>query len=85
MTKLTPSQASQLRKTMGDARAGRATLAELGIAHDLAASAGLAGCSVELRGHLLAKLSPASTRSVGREVALGVATGVFTHYLLGGT
>jgi hypothetical protein len=83
MTMLNPAQAAQLRRTLDAARAGRATVAELGAAHDLAASAGLAGCAGELRGHLLAKLSP-RTASIGRDVVLGLTTGALTHYLLRG-
>lgn len=83
MNKLTPQQAAQLRSTLDEARAGRATVADLGAAHDLAASAGLAGCSGELRQHLLAKLAPSSA-SASRDVVLGIATGALTHYLLRG-
>lgn len=84
MADLTKEHALGLRETLSRARSGRATLGEVAAAHDLAAAAGLAGTSAELREHLRRRIDPARARSVSRDVLLGVASGALTHYLLKG-
>jgi hypothetical protein len=88
MPSLSLNQTTKIRTVLLEARAGRSTLTELGAAHDLAASAGLADCAAELREHIRTKIGPGSTkpvgRPVGREVVLGLATGALTHYMLKG-
>ena len=85
MNKLTRDQVAQLKHTMEIAREGRATLAQLGAAHDLAAGAGLPGCAAELRAHVraLAADHHEPHRTAGRDVAVGVVSGIVTHVLLG--
>lgn len=88
--KLTPEEAGIVRKALDDARAGRATLGQLGAAHDLAASAGLTGCVGELRQSIVTMASPATSRTGGRvrhldlfgDVVAGVISGWFTHHLI---
>ena len=84
-TPLTKDQVSQLRSVIQKARGGRATLSELGAAHDLATGAGLPGCAAELRAHVRAVATDraAPHRAAGREVAVGVVSGIVTHVLLG--
>ena len=83
MTTMSKEQASQVALAVREARAGRATLGQLGAAHDLCASAGLPGCLEELRGHMRRMLDvPGSKTSIGRELALHVVSGAATHYLL---
>lgn len=86
MTKLTSDQSAQLKHTMQVAREGRATLGELGAAHDLAAGAGLPGCAAELRAHVRAVAADHHEphRTAGRDVAVGVVSGIVAHMLLGG-
>ncbi len=84
MRKLTKEEASQVSAALARARAGRASAAELGAALDLAAAGGLPGCAGELRGHLLKKLGAGPARGVGRDVAIGLATGAATHFILRG-
>lgn len=81
---LTKEQASRVRGAIARARAGRASAAELGAALDLAAAGGLPGCAGELRGYLLKRLGTAPARGVGRDVAIGLATGAATHFILRG-
>ena len=82
---LTAAQAGEVKSAVARGRAGRATISELAAALDLAATGGLPGCAGELRGHLLRKLGTAPrASSMGRDVALGMATGILTHYLLQG-
>jgi hypothetical protein len=86
MSTLSKDQAAQLRHAIKIAREGRATLAQLGAAHDLAAGAGLPGCAAELRAHVraLAADHHEPHRTAGRDVAMGVVSGIVTHVLLGG-
>ena len=51
---LTPAQIAQIQDTLAHARAGKATLAQLAAAHDLAEDAGLNGTLGELRAHIRA-------------------------------
>jgi hypothetical protein len=85
MSTLTRDQATQLKHTMEIAREGRATLAQLGAAHDLAQNAGLPGCAAELRAHVraLAADHHEPHRTACRDVAMGVVSGIVTHVLLG--
>lgn len=82
---LTRAQADQVKSAVARGRAGRATISELAAALDLAAAGGLPGCAGELRGRLQQKLGTAPrAATIGRDVALGLATGTLTHYLLRG-
>ncbi len=87
-TSLTPDQVRQIRRAIEDAREGRATLAELGAAHDLCQGAKppLPGCAAELRAHIreLAKDRHEPRDSVARDVFTGVVSGIVTTAILGG-
>jgi hypothetical protein len=79
--KLSPSEVARLQDVLSRARLSRASLAELGAAHDLAADAGLTAVAGELRWHVrrvVAEPSPSATR----DVLAGVASGILTHLLL---
>jgi len=88
---MTPSQdkAAVIKKTLDDARAGRATLVELATAHDLAAGLKLGGCLTEIRQHIAAQVAPAVAPVRSRpsdlvgDVVAGVISGALTHKLLG--
>ena len=81
MTKLTADQAAQVRHVLDTAREGRATIAQMGAAHDLAEGAGLTACAGELRGHIREKLEP-RYHAIERDLALGIVSGALTHYLV---
>lgn len=86
MTKLTTDQASSIREAIALAREGRASLGQLGAAHDLAQAAGLTGCASEIRAHvraLAADRAEPRRRAVG-DVLTGVVSGIVTHAILGG-
>jgi len=78
-----------VRKALDDARMGRATLGQLGSAHDLATSSGLTGCVGELRQHMIRMANPSKTTDRPRtfnflsDVVAGVIAGYFTHHLIG--
>lgn len=81
---LAPSQVAEIQATLTNARAGRATLSQLAHAHDLAEDACLNGTLGELREHIR-KMTPRPVfRMEGRDILLGVISGVFTHLLLKG-
>jgi hypothetical protein len=80
--KLSPTEVAKLRETLDRARLVRASLAELGVAHDLAADAGLTGTATELRWHVRRVVAEPSP-SVARDVLAGVVSGIITHHLLG--
>lgn len=89
MRSLTKDEVAQVRHILATAREDRATLAQLGMACDLAMEAGLADCAGELREHLRKKIGPERAVSgrpgaVGRDVVLGIVTGALTHHLLKG-
>lgn len=87
---MTTSQdkAATIRKTLADARTGRATLVDLATAHDLAASLKLGGCLTELRQHIAAQVAPAVNPVRSRssdllgDVLAGIISGALTHKLL---
>ena len=81
MRKLTPAEVAQLRDTLARARLARASLSELGVAHDLAADAGLAGTATELRWHVRRVVAEPHP-SAARDVLAGVLSGIITHHLL---
>jgi hypothetical protein len=86
VTKLTTEQVSAIKTAVGLAREGRASLGQLGAAHDLAQSAGLTGCAAEIRAHvraLAADRAEPRRRAVG-DVLTGVVSGIVTHAILGG-
>ena len=68
METLTPVQIAQIQETLAHARAGRATLAQLAAAHDLAEDATLNGTLGELRTHIRAMTpcppQPSRTRNL---------------------
>lgn len=82
----TPSEISQIRDTLTRARGGRASLAELGAAHDLCAKSNLPGCAAELRAHVRAVAADHHEphRTAGKDIFTGVVSGIVTHVLLGG-
>jgi hypothetical protein len=63
-------------------RAGKATLAELASAHDLAEDGGLNHCLGELRTHIRNATPEPAFRTEGKDILLGVGAGIITHYLL---
>ncbi len=81
---LTKDEASEIRRILDLARDGRASLKELGTAHDLAESAGLTATAGELRGYVRHKVSPRVTADIGHHLVLGIASGMITHHLLKG-
>jgi hypothetical protein len=80
---LTPDEAVKVRMVLDLARDGKASLGELGTAHDLAESAGLTATAGELRGYVRHKVTPKTTPDTGRDLVLGIASGMITHHLLG--
>jgi len=80
--KLAPAEVSQVRDVLDRARLSRASLSELGTAHDLAADAGLAATSGELRWHVRRVVAEPSPYSVLGDVMAGIVSGLLTHHLL---
>ena len=80
--KLTPEEIAQIQGTLALARQGRATLVQLAVAHDLVIGAVLNGCLGELRAHIHRMVSPPPWHVEGKDMALGVASGFLTHFLL---
>jgi hypothetical protein len=81
MRKLTPAEVARVRETLDRARLARASLSELGAAHDLAADAGLPGIATELRWHVRRVVAEPAP-SPARDVLAGVVSGIITHHLL---
>ena len=81
---LNNTQVAEIQSTLANARAGRATLSQLAHAHDLADGACLNGTLGELRGHIRTMTPRPVFRMEGRDILLGVISGVFTHLLLKG-
>ena len=79
---LTPAQVAEVKSTLDLARAGRATLTQLAVAHDLASGAELCGCLGELRAHIRHMVSPTPIHVTGKDLAAGVVSGIFTHLIL---
>ena len=79
---LTSPQVAEIQQALAQARAGRATLTQLARAHDLAEDACLHGTLGELREHIRAMTPRPAFRMEGRDILLGVISGVFTHLLL---
>ena len=82
MKTLTAAQIAQVQKTLTEARAGRATLTQLAVAHDLATGADLNGCLGELRAHMRSMVPAPPMRAEAKGVLLGIVSGVLTHMLL---
>jgi len=82
MKTLTPIQIAQIQETLAHARAGKATLAQLAAAHDLAEDAYLNGTLGELRAHIRAMVPRPPLHAETKGVLLGVVSGILTHYLL---
>ena len=79
---LNGAQVAEIQQALNQARAGRATLTQLARAHDLAEDACLHGTLGELREHIRAATPRPVFRMEGRDILLGVISGVFTHLLL---
>ena len=79
---LTKDEIAQIQGTLALAREGRATLVQLATAHDLAIGAVLNGCLGELRSHIHRMVSPPPWHMEGKDLAIGVASGFVTHFLL---
>jgi len=79
---LTPTEIATVQKTLAEARAGRATLTQLALAHDLANSADLNGTLGELREHIRCATPRPPLRDEAKAVMLGVIGGLFTHLIL---
>jgi hypothetical protein len=82
---LSKEEIAQIQGTLALAREGRATLVQLATAHDLAIGAVLNGCLGELRAHIHRMVSPPPWHVEGKDLALGVASGFVTHFLLQAT
>lgn len=82
MKPLTPAQIAQIQDTLAHARAGKATLAQLAAAHDLAEDATLNGTLGELRAHIRNMVPRPPLHAETKGVLLGVVSGILTHYLL---
>ena len=82
MRKLSPAEAAQVRDTLSRARLSRASLSELGAAHDLAADAGLPATAGELRWHVRRVVAEPSPHSAIGDVLVGVVSGLLTHHVL---
>jgi hypothetical protein len=79
-------KANTVRKTIGDARAGRATLVELATAHELAENLGLKRCAEELRQRIATMTATPKAPKVPAllgDVAVGLISGVLIHKLVG--
>jgi len=81
---LTKYEIAQIQGALALAREGRATLTQLAVAHDLAIGAVLNGCLGELRSHIHRMVSPPPLHAEGKSIALGIASGVLTHFMLRG-
>ena len=79
---LNGAQVAEIQQALNQARAGRATLTQLARAHDLAEDACLNGTLGELREHIRTMTPRPVFRMEGRDILLGVISGVFTHLLL---
>ena len=79
---LTPAEIAEIQKILADARAGRATLAQLGHAHDLCSGASLNGTLGEIRQHIRTMTPRPPLRDEARSIVLGFISGVFTHLVL---
>ena len=82
MKTLTPAQIAQIQDTLIHARAGKATLAQLAAAHDLAEDGHLNGTLGELRTHIRNMVPRPRLHAETKGVLLGVVSGILTHYLL---
>ncbi len=82
MKKLTPTEVKNLQDTLARARLSRASLGELGAAHDMAADAGLAATASEIRWHVRRVVAEPSPHSAARDVVIGLVSGVLTNHLL---
>ena len=80
--KLSPAEISEVQHTLAEARAGRATLAQLARAHDLASGADLNGTLGELREHIRGMTPRPPLRDEAKAILLGVISGMFTHLVL---
>jgi len=81
--KLSPSEVARVRDALSHARLSRASLSELGAAHDLAADAGLPATAGELRWHVRRVVAEPSPHSALGDVMAGVVSGLLTHHILG--
>ena len=82
MKNLTPTQVGLIQETLAHAREGKATLAQLAAAHDLAEGATLNGTLGELRSHIRAMVPTPTVRVEGKSILIGIVSGVLTHFLL---
>jgi len=80
--KLTPAEVARVRDVLDRARLSRASLSELGAAHDLAADAGLPATAGELRWHVRRVVAEPSPHSAIGDVLVGVVAGLLTHHVL---
>jgi hypothetical protein len=81
--KLSPVEVKTLQDTLVLARVGKASMTQLATAHDLANAASLNGCLGEIRQHIRGIVQPPAYHAAGKNVALGVVSGILTHMLLG--
>ena len=84
MKKLTPEEITSVQNTLALARQGKATLAQLAAAHDLANGANLNGTLGEIRFHIHRMTPQPILASEAKPILLGVCVGIFTHFLYDG-
>jgi hypothetical protein len=79
---LDPTEIAQIQNVLAHARAGKATLAQLATAHDLAEEGALNSVLGELRSHIRTMVPAPFVRIEVKGLLIGVASGLVTHLLL---
>jgi len=79
---LTPTEVAEIRRTLDDARAGRASLTHLARAHDLVSGTSATATLGELREHIRQCTPKPPLRDEGKAIFLGFLSGVLTHVIL---
>lgn len=80
--KISPVEIAEVERTLTLARTGRATLAQLAAAHDLANGASLNGTVGELREHIRRATPKPFARDEAKSIFLGFLSGLVTHAAL---
>jgi len=80
--KLSPAEVAEVQRVLAEARAGRASMAQLARAHDLANGADLNGTLGEIREHIRAMTPRPPLKDEAKAIILGCISGLFTHLLL---
>lgn len=80
--KLSPTEVAEVERVLGLARTGKATLAQLAHAHDLANGANLNGTVGELREHIRRAAPRPFAGDEAKSIVLGFLSGLATHAVL---